>query len=133
MLAGRKPFAGDDVGSVLLAHMTQPIPSLHQLNATVPQVLVEIVEKLLQKDPTDRYQTASAVLHDLRDLAQAIDAGQSNPRFSIGLRDRRASIADPILVGRTAEIQQFRDALDQARRVGNCLTLECGASASRRQ
>lgn len=65
-LTGQSAFAG---GSVLeigaqIIHVTPPPPS--KLNPQVPPVLDRITMKMLQKTPDDRYQTAAALLDDLK-------------------------------------------------------------------
>src|SRR5262249_44508986 len=55
-LAGRTPFQADSVGEVLRRHMTLPPPELRSLGLAVPRVLDEVVQRLLRKDPRDRYQ-----------------------------------------------------------------------------
>ena len=132
MITGQYPFPGDSVGDVLLAHMTQPVPAIESpKGVTVPRVLQSILNRLLQKDPTDRYQSAAAVIHDLSQLATAFDQGDADPSFSIGLLDHRESIvASPVLIGREEEIASFRSVLQQARSESNALTYVEGVSGS---
>ena len=54
MLAGQSPFQGRH------ALMCEP-PSLHDVDSTVPQFLVDLVARLLEKDPDDRFQSAGEV------------------------------------------------------------------------
>ena len=57
LLAGRAPYQGATVGAVLLRHMTAHIPKLRDLGFEVPRSLDEIIQRLLRKDPRDRYQS----------------------------------------------------------------------------
>ena len=61
-LAGRPPFFGDNVGDILLQHMTSRLPELRNVGENVPRAMDELVQRLLHKDPRDRYQSAEAVL-----------------------------------------------------------------------
>ena len=61
-LAGRPPFEGDSVGGMLLQHMTARAPELRSLGLGIPRALDEVIQRLLRKDPRDRYQSAEAVL-----------------------------------------------------------------------
>ena len=83
-LAGRPPFQGNSVGDVLRKHMTMQPPELRSLGLTVPRVLDEVIQRLLRKDPRDRYQTANAVLADLNVIAQALQNGESEPALVVG-------------------------------------------------
>ena len=84
-LAGRPPFTGSTLGSILFDHMTGCVPELRALGIAVPRALDELVGRLLRKDPRDRYQSAEAVLADL----EAIAAGAFARRGRAGRRDRR--------------------------------------------
>src|SRR5687767_7954379 len=67
LLARRRPFEGDTMFDVLnaVAHAT-PAP----LDASVPIALRMIVEKALEKDPADRYQTMRELVVDLRRIGR---------------------------------------------------------------
>ena len=62
LLAGRHPFAGDGSVTYQAIATTTPPP----LNGDVPATLRNAVEKMLEKDPADRYQSMRDVVVDLR-------------------------------------------------------------------
>ena len=64
MLSGRKPFAGDDVGMTQAILRDRPSSLSAQKNG-IPPAVEDLVERLLEKDPRRRYQTATQVLQDL--------------------------------------------------------------------
>ncbi|HWI09346.1 MAG TPA: EAL domain-containing protein [Solirubrobacteraceae bacterium] len=114
-LAGRPPFAGDSVGEVLRGHATSRPPSLRTLVPEVPTALDEIVQRLLRKDPRDRYQSADAVCDDLGAVADALERGEQDPQLVVGLRDRRRrSLTEPALVGRATELARLEEQLARA-------------------
>ncbi|MGC3971655.1 MAG: AAA family ATPase [Pirellulales bacterium] len=106
-LTGRPPYEGPTVGAVLLRHMTAHVPKLRSLGLDVPRTLDEIVQRLLRKDPRDRYQSAAAVVADLQKLAEAWQAGEQDPQFVVGLADRRRTLTEPAFVSRSRELQQL--------------------------
>jgi serine/threonine-protein kinase len=57
-LTGRPPFQGKTVGKVLAAHRSEPPPPLTDFRPDVPADLTSVVARCLQKDPTDRFQSA---------------------------------------------------------------------------
>ncbi len=66
ILAGKTPFNGDSVSQVLAAALRdEPVP-LRQLRLDVPLRLEEIVTRAMQRELTARYQSAAAMLEDLR-------------------------------------------------------------------
>ncbi|OIP36351.1 MAG: hypothetical protein AUK47_15150 [Deltaproteobacteria bacterium CG2_30_63_29] len=64
LLAGRPPFqCGEDTDSdyeVMEGHVRQPPPDIRRFNSKVPDVLVMVVMKALEKNPDERYQTVAA-------------------------------------------------------------------------
>ena len=66
MIAGRRPFNGDTPEDVMLAIREDDPAPLPQ--STVPKELLAIITKILSKDPADRYQTASELAADLRNV-----------------------------------------------------------------
>ena len=66
LLAGRKPFTADALGPLLLAIVNQPPPDLRVLRPGVPEPIVAIVERALQKSLDARYQTAATLSSALR-------------------------------------------------------------------
>ncbi|MFM9964144.1 MAG: response regulator [Planctomycetaceae bacterium] len=103
-LAGRPPFQGKSVGEVLRQHMTVPVPELRSLGLPVPRVLDEVIQRMLRKDPRDRYQTANAVVADLTVIAVSLQQGESEPALVVGMHDRRQTLTEPAFVGRGQEL-----------------------------
>jgi serine/threonine-protein kinase len=68
MLTGRKPYevAEDDVSGVLAAHAYERPRPIRELVPECPESLCAIVDRLLAKNPDDRYGKADNLLRDLR-------------------------------------------------------------------
>src|SRR5215510_7257751 len=133
-LAGRPPFQGQSVGEVLRQHMTQVAPELRRLGVGAPRALDEMIQRLLRKDPCDRYQTAEAALADLVQIAAALDKGISDPPMVVGLRDRRRTLTEPAFVGRDVELAALDLQAERARLGDGGLVLvdaESGGGKSR--
>ena len=114
-LAGRPPFAGDSLGSILFDHMTSPVPELRSLGMLVPRALDEVVQRLLKKDPRDRYQSAEAVLADLEAIAQGLLKGDVDPAVVIGGSDARQTLTEPAFVARAHELAELDKQIELAR------------------
>lgn len=56
MLTGEKPFSGSPA-QVMFAHIQQPPPDIRQKDASIPLELADVVDKALEKDPEDRFET----------------------------------------------------------------------------
>jgi diguanylate cyclase (GGDEF)-like protein/PAS domain S-box-containing protein len=105
---GRPPFPGPTVGDLLRQHLSMPVPDLRDGRPEAPRALDAILRRLLNKEPADRYQSASAVVHDLSALLAALEAGDPDPRVTVGRTDHRRSLTDPAFVGRDAEVASLQ-------------------------
>jgi len=127
-LAGRPVFLGDTVSEVLRQHVTEPVPRLRSLGHAVPGALDDIVQRLLMKEPADRYASARAALADLDQIAAAIEAGDDDPHVVVGAQDTRHTLTQPSFVGREAELAVIEVEIGRAREGGGGLVLVEGES-----
>ena len=59
------PFQAKDVGELVHEHATKKPPALGDLKPGTSAVLVALIEKLLAKDPDDRYLNARELISEL--------------------------------------------------------------------
>ncbi|MFB3132419.1 MAG: protein kinase, partial [Rhodothermales bacterium] len=71
MLTGQRPFRGDYDAAVVYSILNEEPKPVAALNAEAPEGLVQVVEKLLQKDPAERYQRVEDLLPDLKAFRSA--------------------------------------------------------------
>jgi serine/threonine-protein kinase len=69
MVTGRVPFDADTALGIMLKHVSEPAPDVHELNPAVPEGLIAVVEKALAKRPADRFQSAHDMARALKDVA----------------------------------------------------------------
>lgn len=112
-LAGHPPFSGDNVGDTLLRHMTARVPELRNVGEHVPRAMDELVQRLLHKDPRDRYQSAKAVLMDLNSIMEAARSGMAESSCAVGCHDHRMTLTEPAFVGRQGELEQVEEQIRQ--------------------
>ncbi len=65
LIAGREPFASENVAEVLRDQLETPPPPLHALRPGVPAPIEELVARLLAKDPNRRPASIFAFLEEL--------------------------------------------------------------------
>ena len=65
LLTGKMPFKADSALASLLKRIQERAILISELDNTIPQPLVNIVSKCLEKDPGLRYQTAQEMIDDL--------------------------------------------------------------------
>ena len=71
MLVGRPPFAEGTMVQKLLQHQQAAPPVIDELRPEVPRRLAAVVERLMEKDPLDRYQRPAVLVADLLACAEA--------------------------------------------------------------
>ena len=62
MLAGKRPFVGEYPSAVAYGIVNQQPPDLRDIRSDVPAEVLEIVDRLLKKNPDERYAAASDVV-----------------------------------------------------------------------
>lgn len=82
VIAKHPPFEGKSAVETILMHQSQPAPTLNAtwLDAKFLPGLNHLVSKMLEKNPKQRYQSMSEVIHDLERIEQgkAIGTGVAN-------------------------------------------------------
>jgi hypothetical protein len=81
LVTGRKPFDAESMHAVLFKVMQEePVPA-RELAPETPEVVLQIVEKALAKDPVLRFQNASEMLAGLRQARLAMATGHGHERL----------------------------------------------------
>src|SRR5262249_7036823 len=65
MLAGQPPFPEGGLGERLLKHLQAELPDVRRFNPDVPDELWAVLQRMLAKEPDDRYQTPAQLLDSL--------------------------------------------------------------------
>lgn|GEM_PF-1550554 len=65
IFSGQPPFTAPSLFDLLMAHVTEPAPRLADLCPMLPHSLCELVNRLLEKDRSDRYPDAGALRQEL--------------------------------------------------------------------
>jgi len=106
-LTGAPPFSGDTAIATIIKHQTDKPPSLQEasLGKFFPPRLEAVVQKMLAKNPDDRYQSVSQLLKDLHqvDYAQIDDsahdqAAKSRPKRSFSTAAIIAAVAAAVIL-----------------------------------
>ncbi|MEI2580175.1 AAA family ATPase [Scytonema sp. PRP1] len=120
LLTGQLPFATTDILELVHCHIAkQPVPP-HEVNATIPKRVSDMILKLMAKNAEDRYQSAWGIKADLERCAnQLIETGQIDC-IQLGLQDVSDQFQIPQkLYGREAEIAALLAAFDRVAGTGN--------------
>jgi len=68
LLTGQPPFTGATIASTMSAHLTKPVPSISTVNEHLPERADAVFERVLAKDPDDRYQSCAEFVTALQEL-----------------------------------------------------------------
>ena len=79
MLSGRTVFQGESQTEIMARHVNEDPMPLKRVAPWVPRRFCDVVMRMLEKDPDDRYQSAAEVLEALEGLG---GDGTSGPRPS---------------------------------------------------
>ncbi len=72
LTTGALPFSGDTPVALIFKHIDEPPPPPRSLNPDLPEALEHLIQKTLAKNPTDRYQSAGAMLEALDEVVVPI-------------------------------------------------------------
>jgi eukaryotic-like serine/threonine-protein kinase len=75
LLTGRPPFEAENAAQMLMQHIEMKPPRVSSLCADCPIWLEALIEKLLEKEPDDRYFDALAVHTALKDVSKKVAEG----------------------------------------------------------
>ncbi|MGH9753723.1 MAG: protein kinase domain-containing protein [Blastocatellia bacterium] len=98
MIAGRAPFAGTTPGEMIASILRDEPAPLGECAPDAPREFESIVGKALRKDRAERYQTASELCADLKELKRRIELGTKVGGAMNVARHRRAILAGAALL-----------------------------------
>jgi hypothetical protein len=85
MLTGKPPFEAQSIQRMIVCHLTEVPPSLHEARPDCPAALLDAVHRCLEKEAGQRYQSAGEFLEHLDEIERAANAsgrgatGQKRP------------------------------------------------------
>lgn len=90
LLSGHSPFQGSHAVEISKKVATLNPPQLHKLLPQIPKPISDLIDRLLEKDPDDRYQSADEVAQQLHGYGAEFGSLLTHPLPSIPL-NRHAS------------------------------------------
>lgn len=129
MLVGAPPFTSPEPLDLVHEHLAVRPPKVSQRRPRTPRIIDELVAKLLEKDPNDRYRSAAGVLHDLEAISDHVVRGLDPDSLSLeGIEiSTRFRLPDQ-LFGRDEEIASLHGWLDHTCKGNTTLVLVHGYS-----
>ncbi len=93
LLTGTPPYSGATLMECVAAHREHPIPQLRDVWPETPPYLDSMLQRMLAKEPEDRYQSINALLDDLKACRAAVPEVHPNlPAIAVPIPDHDAEI-----------------------------------------
>jgi serine/threonine protein kinase len=71
MLTGTLPYDAETPMALILQHMNDPVPSVRAVDPHLPPAVDKVLQKLMAKEPDERYQTAQELINELNRLEKS--------------------------------------------------------------
>jgi PAS domain S-box-containing protein len=108
LLTHQLPFGTNDVLELVHSHLAKQPLSPSQINPEIPQIISDIVMKLMGKNAEERYQSALGIKADLESCLHLLQDNQIISIFPLGCQDISARFQIPQkLYGREREIDSL--------------------------
>ncbi|MBE9092856.1 ATP-binding sensor histidine kinase [Tychonema sp. LEGE 07203] len=139
MLCGELPFSAIDPMELVHCHLAKnpvtPCEKInHKINSTInqpkiPQVVSDLVMKLLAKTAEDRYQSALGIWYDLEKCLAGLQTTGEIPHIALGEQDRSTHLQiSQKLYGRETEVNQLLSTFDRIKRGNTEIILISGCA-----
>ncbi|MBD2690576.1 diguanylate cyclase domain-containing protein [Anabaena catenula] len=129
LLTNQLPFTRKDILELVHCHLAKQPNSPSQINPEIPQVISNIVMKLMGKTAEERYQNALGIKADLEKCLEQFENSGIISNFEIGKQDISDKFQIPQkLYGREAQIEILLKAFDSASTTSREMILIAGYS-----
>lgn len=81
LVTGRTPFDGHTAALIMMKHLSEELPNPQDLREGIPDGVVQITQKMMAKEPDDRYPNCAALIADL----ELVLAGNMPSNTSLGI------------------------------------------------
>ena len=118
MLTGQLPFRGEYDAAVIYSLVNEDPKPIEKLRPNVPDAVQRIVERAMEKEPEDRFQTAAEFLSALRSPLKATGGGRAGGAASVP--EKSIAVLPFADVSRGKELEYLCDGI--AEEIINALT-----------
>jgi serine/threonine-protein kinase len=116
MLTGQTPFGGTS-SEVMRKHIKEEPPPLHEAAPDLPEAACELLEKMMSKDPEERYENTQQLFEDIELIRMGQVRGAEGPTAGKATILRAFNIEKGRLERMQADIKLFRERLRRTRMI----------------
>ena len=100
-----------EIVSKILCHIPVQISNISD---EIPEQLSDVIQKLMRKNPSERYQTSAGLIADLLYCKEFIEQNKTIPAFALGRRDKMRELNYKIpMVGRRSELEFLEELMNR--------------------
>ena len=114
MLTGRHPFEGSNPISVITMHINDQPPLVSSINSSISKGTTQLIDKLLKKDPAERFQTPQELMDAIGDIFRkfhkknkSLKITQQAPSIEVENESAIGALIRPVLIGLGALIVAY--------------------------
>lgn len=113
LLTGRPPFAHESALKKLKAHQQVEMQPVDSYRDDVPAELMSVLERMVAKEPSARFQTAAEVVQAIAPLARATVIAPAKPELAPNVTEQAARSSSHRDMGETQEPLSRSDSADE--------------------
>ncbi|MGD2089095.1 MAG: protein kinase [Candidatus Aminicenantes bacterium] len=111
LATGQVMFTGKNVDEIFRKHVFDPPPSINKIRPEIPKKLAHIIEKCLEKEKEDRFQSAKEVLEQIKKIEDTIKK-QVNRKNKPGVKPQSKNSPDGTDITQVLKESPFEEAND---------------------
>ncbi len=114
LATGELPFTSQDTLELIYCHLAKTPRWPHQMNTEIPEPVSDIIMKLLEKNPENRYQSCAGIIKDFEICLSLMEKGQPIHAFTLGQHDLASGLNfSETLYGRDRDIHRLVSTLKE--------------------
>ncbi|PSF35692.1 serine/threonine-protein kinase PknK [Aphanothece hegewaldii CCALA 016] len=129
LLTGQLPFNNSEPLDLVHCHLAKSPISPHEIKSDIPEIISQIILKMMAKNSEERYQSAWGIKADLEKCYQQLQSKKIISNFVLGQQDISETFQIPQkLYGRELEIQSLLTHFEQVSQGQRKIMLVAGYS-----
>ncbi|MFN8371697.1 MAG: LpqB family beta-propeller domain-containing protein [Anaerolineae bacterium] len=104
MVAGKHAFEGSPASTMIMKHLSEPLPAIHEVRQDLPEVLNTVIQKATAKTPSLRYANVLALAAEFRRALSTVALDSLPPEAT---QDETSGSMDAAALARLGITEEF--------------------------